>query len=109
MPGDGAWVRGFEGEERRDGGGNGSVSAGYPCPWCGTQLVWVAQYAQWYCGRCQRYVPPAPQPAPTLGDEIERFFASIDGPTTRCPWCGRGAMWVSQYGRWYCNTCQRWL
>ncbi|MGQ9583519.1 MAG: hypothetical protein ACUVV6_08430 [Thermoplasmatota archaeon] len=87
------------------------MSAGYPCPGCGSALTWVEQYRQWYCGRCGRYVPPAPQySAPgSLGDELDRFLDSLGGRTTSCPWCGRGAKWVAQYGRWYCGTCQRWL
>jgi len=25
------------------------------CPACGQPLAWIAQYARWYCPRCQQY------------------------------------------------------
>ena len=42
-----------------------SGTAAVVCPGCGGPLTWVAQYAQWWCPKEQRYYPPAPTPATT--------------------------------------------
>ena len=89
------------------------MSAGYPCPNCGAQLQWVAQYNQYYCGQCQKYIPAAAQAAQAAPDAVDNFFGGISKDlgleTTPCPFCGRGAAFNRQYNRWYCSNCQRWL
>ena len=86
------------------------MAAGYPCPNCGTQLQWVAQYGQYYCSRCQMYIPAAPQPR---RDAVDDFFGGISDElglsSARCPFCGRAATFNGQYNRWFCAGCQRWL
>jgi len=89
------------------------MSGGYPCQTCGAQLQWVAQYNQYYCPQCQRYIPAQAPAAPAAKDPVDDFFGGISRDlglqTTPCPTCGRGATFNKQYGRWYCGNCQRWL
>ena len=89
------------------------MSAGYPCPNCGTQLSWVARYNQYYCGRCQRYIPASAPVVLAATNPVDDFFGGISRDlgvqTTPCPTCGRGAAFNRQYNRWYCPYCQNWL
>lgn len=89
------------------------MSAGYPCPRCGAQLQWVAQYGQYYCQQCQQYVPAQAPAAQPKKDAVDDFFGGISKElgfeTTPCPNCGAGATFNKQYNRWYCGNCQRWL
>ena len=86
------------------------MSAGYPCPTCGSQLQWVAQYNQYFCPQCQRYIPvTAPPQTNPVDDFLGGISRAIDPHMTTCPYCGRGATFNAQYNRWYCYNCQRWL
>ena len=51
---------------------------------------------------------PPPQPAPAAIPSAPMAYPTA-APTTTCPRCGRPAMWVAQYGRWFCPTEQQYL
>lgn len=58
-------------------------------------------YATPYPGQPQYYAPPTAQAAPQS--------STPTGTNTACPRCGRPAVWVAQYGRWYCSAEQTYL
>jgi hypothetical protein len=60
----------------------------HPCPRCGRELTYIAQYDRWYCYSCRAYAPRA-----------KAKFA--------CPTCGSSLRWISQYDRWWCDVCRR--
>ncbi len=63
--------------------------AEHPCPTCGRELTYIAQYGRYYCYSCQRYAP-----------------AGAKGKNA-CPTCGATMRWIDQHRRWWCDSCQR--
>lgn len=62
--------------------------AEHPCPTCGRELSFIAQYNRWYCYFCQRYAPAAKS-------------------KNACPTCGATMRWIDQHQRWWCDACQK--
>lgn len=60
----------------------------HPCPTCGRELTFVAQYDRWYCYHCRVYAPAAKS-------------------KNACPHCGETLRWIQQYERWWCDSCRR--
>ncbi len=60
----------------------------HPCPTCGRELTFVAQYDRWYCYNCRVYAPAAKS-------------------KNACPHCGETLRWIEQYERWWCDSCRR--
>jgi endogenous inhibitor of DNA gyrase (YacG/DUF329 family) len=60
----------------------------HPCPTCGRELSFIAQYDRYYCYFCQRYAP----------------VARVKGA---CPTCGATMRWIDQHQRWWCDSCQK--
>ncbi len=63
--------------------------AEHPCPTCGRELTFIAQYNRYYCYSCQRYAP--------AGARAKNV----------CPTCGATMRWIEQHRRWWCDSCQR--
>lgn len=61
----------------------------HPCPTCGRELAYIAQYNRHYCYYCQRYAPAGPR------------------AKNACPTCGSTMRWIDQHRRWWCDDCQR--
>ncbi len=59
-----------------------------PCPNCGRELSYIAQYNRWYCYSCRAYAPVARS-------------------KNACPNCGATLRWIDQYERWWCDSCRR--
>jgi ribosomal protein S27AE len=83
----------------------------YPCQRCGTPMTYSPQNNQWYCSKCQAYIPAAPvrNTADHFERELTDAFHTLTGPTTTCPYCNGTATLNSQYNRWFCQRCNRWL
>jgi len=64
------------------------AKAEHPCPTCGRELTYIAQYKRWYCYRCAAYAPA-----------LKSKFA--------CPNCGAKLRWIPLYSRWWCDSCRR--
>ncbi|HYM39399.1 MAG TPA: SAP domain-containing protein [Thermoplasmata archaeon] len=60
----------------------------HPCPNCGRELTFIAQYDRYYCYFCQRYAPAARAKG-------------------ACPTCGATMRWIDQHQRWWCDACQK--
>ena len=60
-----------------------------PCPNCGSELAFLAQYQRQYCYSCGRYAPDG------FGDRGAK----------RCPTCTGILSYVTQYERYYCHRC----
>jgi len=60
----------------------------HPCPTCGRELTFIAQYDRYYCYFCQRYAP----------------VTRVKGA---CPTCGATMRWIDQHQRWWCDSCQK--
>jgi hypothetical protein len=65
-----------------------AVGADRPCPRCGRELEYIAQYDRWYCYSCRAYAP-------------KRAFRHA------CPTCGATLRWIERYERWWCDTERR--
>lgn len=65
-----------------------SAKVEHPCPRCGRELTYIAQYDRWYCYPCRAYAP-----------KTKAKFA--------CPNCGSMLRWIAQYERWWCDSCRR--
>ncbi|MGI0149733.1 MAG: hypothetical protein ACREDF_09420, partial [Thermoplasmata archaeon] len=63
--------------------------SGLPCPNCGSELAFLAQYQRHYCYSCGRYAPDG------FGDRGAK----------RCPTCTGILSFVAQYERYYCYRC----
>jgi predicted RNA-binding Zn-ribbon protein involved in translation (DUF1610 family) len=63
--------------------------SGLPCPNCGSELAFLAQYQRHYCYACGRYAPEG------FGDRGAK----------RCPTCTGILSFVVQYDRHYCYRC----
>ena len=61
----------------------------HPCPICGRELTYIAQYDRSYCYYCQRYAPAAPR------------------PKNACPTCGATMRWIDEHRRWWCESCEK--
>jgi ribosomal protein S27AE len=87
------------------------MAQSYPCQRCGTQMTYMQQHNQWFCPRCQAYIPAAPvqNTATMMERDITDAFNSLTGPTTTCPYCRGAATLNSQYNRWFCGYCKCWL
>jgi len=69
----------------------------------------------------QPQVTPTPTPTPTYPQRKEeerggwRFSLPFGGKKEEggeqkiCPYCGKPAVWVPQYKRWWCPNCQRYI
>jgi len=62
--------------------------AEHPCPTCGRELTFIAQYGRDYCYYCQRYAPAVRS-------------------KNACPTCGATMRWIDQHQRWWCDSCQK--
>lgn len=60
----------------------------HPCPTCGRELTFIAQYGRYYCYFCQRYAPATRAKG-------------------ACPTCGTSMRWIDQHSRWWCDSCQK--
>jgi len=60
-----------------------------PCPNCGSELAFLAQYQRYYCYPCGQYAPDG------FGDRGAK----------RCPTCTGILSWIAQYERHYCHRC----
>jgi ribosomal protein S27AE len=60
-----------------------------PCPNCGSELAFLAQYQRHYCYTCSLYAPEG------FGDRGAK----------RCPTCTGILSYVAQYDRYYCYRC----
>jgi uncharacterized protein YxjI len=49
------------------------------CPMCGTQLSWVPQFAQWYCGNCRQYVQIQQQPGQQAPQQPQQYPQQYGG------------------------------
>jgi ribosomal protein L37AE/L43A len=63
--------------------------AEHPCPTCGRELTYIAQYNRWYCYYCQRYAP------------------AVSRSKNACPTCGATMRWIDQHHRWWCDSCAK--
>jgi predicted RNA-binding Zn-ribbon protein involved in translation (DUF1610 family) len=63
--------------------------SGLPCPNCGSELAFLAQYQRHYCYACGKYAPEG------FGDRGAK----------RCPTCTGILSYVVQYDRYYCYRC----
>ena len=63
--------------------------SGLPCPNCGSELAFLAQYQRHYCYACGKYAPEG------FGDRGAK----------RCPTCTGILSYVTQYDRYYCYRC----
>lgn len=63
--------------------------SGLPCPNCGSELAFLAQYQRHYCYSCGLYAPDG------FGDRGAK----------RCPTCTGILSYVAQYERYYCHRC----
>ncbi len=104
------------------------VAQALPCPTCGKDLTYIAQYDRFYCYAEGKYAPkdygkaaavPAPplevpKPAPTAAPapapvvivppvivQVPRAEARVVNP---CPTCGRELRFVKDYDRWWCEA-----
>jgi ribosomal protein S27AE len=59
---------------------------GLPCPNCGSELAFLAQYQRQYCYACAQYAPEG------FGERGAKV----------CPACGGILTYVAQYDRYYC-------
>ncbi|HKZ99803.1 MAG TPA: hypothetical protein VJ326_09490 [Thermoplasmata archaeon] len=62
--------------------------AEHPCPRCGRELDYIAQYDRWFCHSCRTYAP-------------RRAFRHA------CPTCGTTLRWIERYERWWCDAEQK--
>jgi hypothetical protein len=62
--------------------------AEHPCPTCGRELDFIAQYGRWYCHGCKAYAPA----------HLMKHA---------CPTCGASLRWIERYARWWCDAEQR--
>ena len=87
---------------------------GWKCSACGAyndSIVLPGETAK--CKYCGRVLPPYQR----AGDQ--RYYSSPtpsppQRPTpyraaTNCRWCGSPMVFISQYNRWYCNYCRRYV
>ena len=65
-----------------------AVRVEHPCPTCGRELDFIAQYGRWYCHACKAYAP-------------------IRTMKHACPTCGTTLRWIDRYARWWCDAEQR--
>lgn len=47
---------GYPEQESRAGAASARDEAESPCPVCGSDLEWIAEYERWYCHRCSQYL-----------------------------------------------------
>ena len=96
----------------------------YPCPVCRGPMTFIAQYRQWYCGRCNKYPfahqhinrPKAQRmdyhnynnrsrAPPTNYRSYQR--QQIRSQNQTCPDCGFNLTYSYQYSHYWCNHCKR--
>jgi len=100
------------------------IEKALPCPNCGKDLTYIAQYDRLYCFSCGRYAPktygkegvveaprpvevprPAPVAAPVVVPppkvEVPKAAPKAEHP---CPTCGRELRYVRDYDRWWCEA-----
>lgn len=85
------------------------VAKPLPCPKCGKELTYIAQYDRLYCFSCGNYAPKGygREPAPVVE---EKPALSVVTPKVKaekkaehpCPTCGRELTYIKEYDRWYC-------
>jgi len=104
------------------------VEKALPCPTCGKDLTYIAQYDRLYCYAEGKYAPKdygkaaaaalappvveAPKPAPAAAPapivivppvvvQVPRAEAKVANP---CPTCGSELRYVKDYDRWWCDA-----
>ncbi|TLZ51001.1 MAG: hypothetical protein E6K18_06065 [Methanobacteriota archaeon] len=99
-----------------------------PCPTCGKDLTYIAQYDRLYCYAEGKYAPkdygkataaiPIPEPPkvpdapkaapPSVAPTPAPFVAPAPRAETKvsnpCPTCGRELRYVKDYDRWWCDS-----
>ncbi len=85
------------------------VAKPLPCPKCGKELTYIAQYDRLYCFSCGNYAPKGygREPTPVVG---EKPAIPVVTPKVKaekkaehpCPTCERELTYIKEYDRWYC-------
>lgn len=92
-----------------------AAKSGWKCSACGgynDSIILPGETAK--CHYCGKLSAPAPgrtptHPAPPTPMASPSPPPPIPPPPTAtvCPWCRTPLVYVSQYGKWYCNRCAR--
>lgn len=100
------------------------VAKALPCPNCGKDLTYIAQYDRLYCFSCGRYAPKtygkeagavqapiaveAPK-APPVAVALPKVEPPKVVPKAAhpCPTCGEELRFIKEYDRWYCDVEQK--
>lgn len=93
------------------------VAKALPCPTCGKDLTYIAQYDRLYCYSCGNYAPrgydkevrvareparPAIVETPKPAAAAAPMRAEVSKVANPCPTCGRELTYVKEYDRYYC-------
>ena len=80
------------------------------CPDCHVELDYIEMYNSWYCPSCEEYklVKKRKKKVPKgVSVYLPRQRAKMSQKAPKCRICKGEMVFIPQYGRWYCYTCQR--
>ncbi len=87
--------------------------AGKVCPNCDAETTYVEQYQKYYCYKCEAYVEPAENGLEEKVEEEAEEKAEPQMPAEEeakmCPTCSAEAIYVEQYQKYYCYTCETYV
>lgn len=79
------------------------------CPNCGKDASYVPEYNRYYCFSCAKYLETDKKTEEMKPKQTVKKPVSMEKPPYVCPKCGEEPMYVDEYQRYFCPSCDEYI